>query len=70
VIGPFTKRVNTKIIRINHYFTKSKDEFLQKKARGRATTSSLRTMQDFTDHDKNDVLDDSMRIYNQEHGLD
>ncbi|MFT9358711.1 MAG: glycosyltransferase family 2 protein [Liquorilactobacillus nagelii] len=70
VIGPFTKKVNTKIIRINHYFTKSKDEFLQKKARGRATTSSLRTMQDFTDHDKNDVLDDSMRIYNQEHGLD
>nr|AIA94614.1 CAZy families GT2 protein [uncultured Candidatus Protochlamydia sp.] len=37
VNGPFTQSVNTDVIRINHYFTKSKAEFLQKKARGRAT---------------------------------
>lgn len=64
VNGPFTKSVNTNVIRINHYFTKSKAEFLQKKARGRATKNSQRTKQDFIDHDKNDVFDDSMRIYN------
>lgn len=70
VTGPFTENVSTNVIRINHYFTKSKEEFLQKKSRGRATTNSHRTMKDFTDHDRNDVLDDSMRVYNKNHHLD
>ncbi|WP_281165140.1 glycosyltransferase family 2 protein [Liquorilactobacillus sicerae] len=67
--GPLSENVNTDIIRINHYFTKSKEEFLMKKARGRATISSHRTMQDFVDHDQNKVFDDSMRKYNKKHNL-
>jgi len=69
ITNTFTKEVNTDIIRINHYFTKSKEEFMQKKARGRATTKAQRTIQDFIDHDKNDVFDDSMRKYNTKHHL-
>lgn len=67
--GTFTKSVNTDTMRINHYFTKSKEEFMQKKARGRATTKAQRTMQDFVDHDKNDIFDDSLRQYNRAHHL-
>lgn len=67
--GTFTKEVNNDIVRINHYFTKSKEEFMQKKARGRATTKAKRTMQDFIDHDKNDIFDDSLKNYNRKHHL-
>lgn len=67
--APITDEVNNDIIRINHYFTKSKEEFMQKKARGRATTTAQRTMQDFVDHDKNDIFDDSLRKYNRQHHL-
>lgn len=70
VDGPFSQSVNTDRVQINHYFTKSEEEFIQKKARGRATKNSQRTMQDFVDHDKNDVFDDSMRAYNQQNNLE
>ncbi|AUJ29547.1 glycosyltransferase family 2 protein [Liquorilactobacillus hordei] len=70
VDGPFSQDVETDKIQINHYFTKSEEEFLQKKARGRATKNSQRTMQDFKDHDRNDLFDDSMRAYNQKNKLD
>ncbi|EJF02171.1 glycosyltransferase family 2 protein [Liquorilactobacillus mali] len=70
VDGPFSQSVNTDRIQINHYFTKSEEEFIQKKSRGRATKNSHRTMQDFVDHDKNDVFDDSIKTYNQRNKLE
>lgn len=69
VVGPILPVISTDIIRINHYFTKSKEEFLQKRSRGRATKSGQRNMQDFIDHDRNDVFDDSMRKYNNNNNL-
>jgi Glycosyltransferase family 92/Glycosyl transferase family 2 len=38
-VGAFSRRHRSQLIRINHYFTRSKEEFSAKLARGRATTS-------------------------------
>jgi len=43
------------IIRINHYAIKSYEEFLNKRARGRARTTSLREMSYFETYDLNDI---------------
>ena len=48
---------------IHHYFTKSKEEFLIKRARGRADIDEIRSLQDFEHFDFNDVYDDSMLFY-------
>lgn len=58
--GPFNKFDPNTRIRINHYFTKSKEEFLKKRARGMADKKGIRDLSDFKIHDKNDVYDDSM----------
>ena len=44
-------------IRINHYFTKSMQEFTVKIARGRADGSSILSMTDFYWKDRNEVYD-------------
>jgi hypothetical protein len=49
----------TDVAVINHYFTKTLEEFLLKKARGRATTSATRSMDDFHRHNFNEVEDPS-----------
>lgn len=43
------------VIRINHYAIKSYEEFLSKRARGRARTNSLRDMNYFDAYDLNDL---------------
>lgn len=43
------------VIRINHYAVKSYEEFLEKRARGRARTDSLRDMGYFKQYDLNDI---------------
>ena len=50
-------------IRINHYFCKSKEEYVAKKAKGLADQLGERAENDFRDHDQNDVYDDSMDPY-------
>ena len=50
-------------IRINHYFCKSKEEYAIKKAKGLADQLGERAINDFNDHDQNDVYDDSMNPY-------
>ena len=44
-------------IRINHYFTKSLEEYIIKRNRGRATTKDIRSMRDFEAFDQNVILD-------------
>lgn len=57
----------TKIIRINHYFTKSKQEWIERRSLGKADSKnpekSKRTLQEFYDYDNNDIYDDSMLYY-------
>jgi hypothetical protein len=48
-------------IRINHYFTKSYEEFLQKRQRGMADRNmETRPLKDFYDHDRNEEKNDSI----------
>ncbi|HCN55710.1 glycosyltransferase family 2 protein [Leuconostoc citreum] len=63
------KPSSKKIIRINHYYTKSLSEFCEKSKRGYADMPDdqglrkQRSMIDFQRHDRNEVLDKSMLKY-------
>lgn len=61
--GSFSKRVSIEKIAINHYFTKSYDEFVTKRNRGKADQVKMRPMSEFEEHDKNEVYDDGMLKY-------
>lgn len=53
-------------IRINHYFTKSKEEWIRRRSLGRADSadrSTDRTIEEFYQHDNNDIFDDSVLRY-------
>lgn len=52
-----------KKVRINHYFSKSFNEFVAKRNRGRADILQMRGMEEFAQHDKNDVYDYIMEPY-------
>lgn len=58
-----SKKISINKIRINHYFTKSKEEFLLKIDKGKADTKGKRTFADFIYHDKNDFYDNIMDRY-------
>ena len=51
IVGPKSTYVKYDHIRINHYFTKSKEEYLEKISRGKADSNILRDMGDFVKHD-------------------
>ena len=53
ITGPFSKTVSFDKIRINHYLYKSKEEFIQKIARGRADVDIKRKIEDFHGHECN-----------------
>lgn len=60
---------HTSRLRINHYFTKSKQEWIERRSRGKADTTDSedkRTMQEFYDHDHNDIYDPIMLPYVEE----
>lgn len=59
VDGPFNPGGPTNVAVLHHYFLKSRDEFAQKIARGRADIPVMRTMDEFAAHDDNDVEDTS-----------
>lgn len=69
VSGAFSKNVNVKKIRINHYYCKSKQEYLMKRKRGAGDVLGKRRLSEFDEHDKNDVLDTSLHDYNKSKGL-
>ena len=50
------------IIRINHYAVKSYEEFLEKRARGRARTLKQRNLDYFRDYDLNDIEENRREI--------
>lgn len=51
------------MLRLNHYFTKSKEEFIAKRSRGMADNCGIRPFEDFLAHDVNDVEDDCLIRY-------
>ncbi len=65
-MGPLNSKVNTNIAQLNHYFTKSKEEFQLKAARGRADNGEIRSLADFEAHDFNDIEDMSAFMFMNE----
>ena len=64
--GAFNKCADTKRIRLNHYFTKSKEEWMERRSRGKADTTDSddkRTLEEFYAHDNNSVYDPIMLPY-------
>lgn len=55
--GSLTDEVSFDKIRVNHYWSKSKEEFLKKQARGRPDGGIIRGMDDFYAHDQNIIKD-------------
>ena len=51
------KKVTFDKIRINHYFSKSKEEFLKKRNKGMSNIRGLRRMEEFIAHDQNVIKD-------------
>ena len=61
---------DTKHIRINHYYTKSKEEWIERRSRGKADTTDendKRTINEFYEYDKNDIYDDIILRYCKTH---
>ena len=52
-------------IRVNHYFTKSQDEWLKKRNKGLCTGPGIRPMEEFHWRDRNDVYDDAILKYRE-----
>ena len=65
VEGAFSKHDVNARVRINHYFTKSKEEFEAKKSRGMADSDRTRKDSEFALHDRNEVRDESMHAYGE-----
>lgn len=66
VDGWSNKCKETKFIRINHYFTKSKEEWIERRNHGKVTSIDIndkRTIEEFYEHDNNDIIDDIMIKY-------
>ena len=60
VRGAFTQKTDWSVLRVNHYFTKSYAEFLQKRLRGKADNEESRALSEFGEHDANEEYDDGM----------
>jgi len=54
---PFNHDGPIDIAQINHYFCKTKDEFIEKVNRDRADNGGIRDLKDFDDHNFNEVED-------------
>jgi len=61
--GPFNEDLVTDVAHINHYFTKSKEEFINKVNRGRADTHYKRDMSEY-DEEKNWNEVEDLSAYN------
>ena len=56
-IGPFNNSKLDDIAQINHYFCKTKEEFIKKVNRGRADNGEIRNLSDFDGHNHNETED-------------
>lgn len=66
--GPFNKFGDDKIAQLNHYFTKTYSEYVEKISRGRADMKNgKRSIQDFYGHNKNEIEDMSIINFIKKH---
>jgi hypothetical protein len=58
-----TKTVDVTKMHLNHYWSKSREDFEIKRSRGRATCNLKRSDEEFKFNDRNEIYDDSMLKY-------
>ena len=63
IYGWFCHSVRYSHLRINHYFCKSKEQYLQKRNRGLADRLGKYELRKFDSYDLNDIRDTSMNFY-------
>lgn len=61
--GWFCHDVKWQTLRINHYYCKSKEQYLQKISRGLGDRVGEYDMKQFNDYDLNNIKDESMLVY-------
>lgn len=61
--GWFCHDVKWQNLRINHYYCKSREQYIQKISRGLGDRVGEYDMKQFNDYDLNDVKDESMLVY-------
>ena len=61
--GPFNEDMTNTSIRINHYFTKSEEEFMIKRGKGFADQPGSRNVEEYNYMNRNEIFDDSMLKY-------
>ena len=64
--GPFCEEGPSRVLRLNHYFTKLREEFLSKRMQGLSDGPGVRDLDDFEQHDRNEVYDDGMLTFGNE----
>jgi hypothetical protein len=55
--GPYNNNPIDDVAQLNHYFVKTKEEFINKINRGRADNGGTRTIEDFEPHNANEIDD-------------
>lgn len=69
IYGPFTDKHNVAKIRINHYYCKSKEEYLSKISKGRASCDGYKPYEDealnFTDYKYDYAMEDKIKKLEQ-----
>jgi hypothetical protein len=55
--GPHNNNPIDDVAQLNHYFVKTKEEFINKINRGRADNGGTRTIEDFEPHNANEIDD-------------
>ena len=63
VIGDINSNCPSSKLRINHYFTKSMEEYMEKMNKGKADSLDKRTLEDFNQNNKNDIYDYNLEQY-------
>ena len=63
VLGPFNEHNPAEHIRVNHYFTKSLEEFKERRSLGCADNLGFRPDDEFYKKDLNDIYDDGILTY-------
>ena len=56
-VGPFNFDGSIDIAQINHYFCKTREEFVEKINRGKADNPTIRSMDEYDSHNFNDIED-------------
>ncbi|MCH5311274.1 MAG: glycosyltransferase family 2 protein [Prevotella sp.] len=56
------------LLQVNHYFTKSREQWIKRRAQGKADLGAddTRTLDEFYAHDNNDVIDESAKKYSNQ----